>query len=153
MDVLTGLYNRRYFDEIFNIQWKAAARGNTLLTIIIADIDNFKIVNDTYGHLAGDAYLEKIAEVFSDIFQRDTDFVARYGGEEFVFLLQNRDKNATIELAERIRAEIENMTLFHYNQKIQTTVSLGISSCLPQPDDNKEHLFKKGGQCPLPGKK
>lgn len=143
VDVLTGLYNRRYFDEIFNIQWKAAVRGSTLFTMIIADIDHFKIVNDTYGHLAGDAYLEKIAKVFSDIFQRDTDFVARYGGEEFVFLLQNRDKDDTIELAEKIRAEVKNMTLIHYNHKIQATVSLGISSCVPQPDDNREHLFKK----------
>ncbi len=143
VDMLTGLYNRRYFDEIFNIQWKAAVRGSTLFTIIIADIDHFKIVNDTYGHLAGDAYLEKISGVFSDIFQRDTDFVARYGGEEFVFLLQNRDKEDTIELAEKIRAKIEKMTLIHYNHKIQATLSLGISSCTPQPDDNREHLFKK----------
>jgi diguanylate cyclase (GGDEF)-like protein len=143
VDILTGLYNRRYFDEVFNIQWKAAARGNTLITIIIADIDHFKIVNDTYGHLAGDAYLGKIAGVFSNTFQRDTDFIARYGGEEFVFLLQNREKEDTIELAEKIRAEIENMTLIHYSHKIQATLSLGISSCVPQPDDNREHLFKK----------
>jgi diguanylate cyclase (GGDEF)-like protein len=143
MDVLTGLYNRRYFNEIFNIQWKAATRGNMMFTIIIADIDHFKEINDTYGHLAGDAYLEKIADVFSGIFLRDTDFVARYGGEEFVLLLQNLDKNRAIELSERIRSEVENMTLFHYNHKIQATVSLGISSCVPQTGDKKEYLFKK----------
>jgi diguanylate cyclase (GGDEF)-like protein len=95
------------------------------------------------NELAGDAYLEKIADVFSGIFLRDTDFVARYGGEEFVLLLQNLDKNRAIELSERIRSEVENMTLFHYNHKIQATVSLGISSCVPQTGDKKEYLFKK----------
>ena len=143
VDVLTGLYNRRYFDEIFNIQWKTAARSSIPLTIIIADIDHFKPINDTYGHLAGDAYLKKIAEVIDGIFQRDTDFVARYGGEEFVFLLQNLDKDGAIELAEKVRSEIENMTLFYYNHKIQATVSLGISACIPQQEDKKDHLFEK----------
>jgi len=143
VDVLTGLYNRRYFDETFNIQWKAAARSNDLLTIIIADIDHFKPINDTYGHLAGDAYLKKIADVFSKTFQRDTDFVARYGGEEFVFLLENIDKNGVISLAEKVRSEIEEMILFHYNHRIQATISLGISACIPQLEDKRDHLFEK----------
>lgn len=143
VDVLTGLYNRRYFEEIFNIQWKAAARNGNPLTIIIADIDHFKPVNDTYGHLAGDAYLKKAAEVISGIFQRDTDFVARYGGEEFVFLLENVDKNDAIALAEKVRREIETMTLHYYKNRIHTTMSLGISSCIPQLEDKKDHLLEK----------
>ncbi len=142
-DVLTGLYNRRYFDEMFNIQWKAAARNTRPLTIIIADIDHFKPINDTYGHLAGDAYLKKIADVFSEIFKRDTDFVARYGGEEFVFLLENTDRNTAFDLAEKVRSRIESMTLSHYNHRIQATVSLGISSCIPELEDKKESLIQK----------
>ena len=143
VDVLTGLYNRRYFDEIFNIAWKAAARNSTRLTIMIADIDNFKPINDTYGHLAGDAYLKKNAELLAGIFKRDTDFVARYGGEEFVFLLDSLDKDAAIALAEKVRSETEHMTLFYYDHEIRTTISLGLSSCVPQPDDQKDHLFEK----------
>ncbi|RJP84777.1 MAG: diguanylate cyclase [Desulfobacteraceae bacterium] len=143
VDVLTGLYNRRYFDEIFNIQWKAAVRNSTPMTIVIADIDHFKRINDTYGHLAGDAYLKKIAELLAGIFKRDTDFIARYGGEEFVFLLDGLDRDAVIALAETVRSETGKMTLFHYDHKIQTTISLGISSCVPQPNDQKDRLFEK----------
>ncbi len=143
VDVLTGLYNRRYFDEIFNIEWKSAGRNNTLLIIIIADIDYFKPINDIYGHLAGDAYLKKISELFAATFKRQTDFVARYGGEEFVFLLNDIDKDAAIALAEEVRYKTENMTLSHYNHRIQATISMGISACIPQTDDQKDHLFEK----------
>ncbi len=143
VDVLTGLYNRRYFDEIFNIRWKTAIRESMLFTIIIADIDHFKLINDTYGHLAGDEYLKKIADVLSGIFQRDTDFITRYGGEEFVFLMQNIDNDSAIALAEKIRFEIGNLMLFHYNHKIHTTISMGISSCIPGLNDKKEDLFRK----------
>lgn len=142
-DVLTGLYNRRYFDEIFNIQWKASARSKLPLTIIIADIDHFKPINDSYGHLAGDAYLKRIADVFSSVFKRDTDFVARYGGEEFVFLLKDTDGEAAASLAEKVRSEIENMSMFYYNHRIGATVSLGISSCVPELEDKKETLLQK----------
>ncbi len=143
IDVLTGLYNRRYFDEIFNIQWKVAARNKDRLTVIIADIDNFKPINDTYGHLAGDAYLEKIAEIFTGIFQRETDFVARYGGEEFVILLSNTEKNAALSLAEKVRQEIEKLQLHFYSNRIQSTISLGISACVPEMENKKENLFEK----------
>ncbi|MDX9819873.1 MAG: GGDEF domain-containing protein, partial [Desulfococcus multivorans] len=115
----------------------------TRLTIIIADIDRFKPINDTYGHLAGDAYLRKLANILSRIFRRETDFVARYGGEEFVFLLENIDRDTAIALAEEVRSEVEKMTLIHYQHQIQTTVSLGISSCIPGAEDKKDRLFEK----------
>ncbi len=143
IDVLTGLYNRRYFDEIFNVRWKMAARHAVPLTVIICDIDHFKPVNDTYGHLSGDAYLRKIAQVLFGIFQRDTDFIARYGGEEFVILLLNHDSNEAIELAERVRLEVEKLTLFYYNHQIKTTISLGISTCVPRLTENRDNLLEK----------
>ena len=143
VDVLTGLYNRRYFDEIFNIVWKSAARNKDLLTVIIADIDHFKPINDTHGHLAGDAYLKKIADVFSGVFQRETDFVARYGGEEFVFLLKDTKKRAALDLAEKVRSEIENTALYHYSSRIQSTISLGITACVPDLEDKKETMLEK----------
>lgn len=143
VDVLTGLYNRRYFDEIFKVQWKAAARSAIPLSVIICDIDHFKPVNDTYGHLAGDAYLKKIAQVLFGIFQRDTDFIARYGGEEFVILLLNHERKEAIELAEKVRADVENMTLFYYTHQISTTISLGISTCVPRTDQNRDTLLEE----------
>ena len=143
IDVLTGLYNRRYFDEIFNVQWKVAARSAIPLSVIICDIDHFKPINDTYGHLAGDAYLKKIAGVLMTIFQRDTDFIARYGGEEFVILLLNHENAEAYELAERVRLEIENMTLFYYEHQIKTTISLGISTCIPRLRENRDNLLEE----------
>ncbi|MGM0452619.1 MAG: GGDEF domain-containing protein [Thermodesulfobacteriota bacterium] len=143
IDILTGLYNRRYFDEIFHLQWKTAARSGIQLSIIICDIDYFKWVNDTYGHLAGDAFLKKTAAVLTGIFQRDTDFIARYGGEEFVILLMNQDPQGAVELAEKVRSEIEQMSLFHEDQQIRTTISLGIAACVPQLDGNRDKLLGK----------
>src|SRR6056297_3939709 len=139
VDVLTGLYNRRYFDEIFNVQWKVAARSALPLSVIICDIDLFKPVNDTYGHLAGDAYLKKVAQILLGIFQRETDFIARYGGEEFVILLLSHDNDTALELAEKVRLKVEDMTLFYYNHQIKTTISLGISACVPQLTQSRDN--------------
>lgn len=141
IDILTGLYNRRYFDEIFNLQWKAAARNETRLSIIICDIDHFKQVNDTYGHLAGDAFLKRIAGVLSGIFQRETDFIARYGGEEFVILLLNQDAQGAQKLAERVRTRVEQIPFDYEGQQIRTTISLGIASCIPRLDGNRDRLL------------
>jgi len=142
-DVLTGLYNRRYFDETFNVRWKMAARTAIPLTVIICDIDQFKTVNDTYGHLAGDAYLKKVAQILLGIFQRETDFIARYGGEEFVILLLSHDNDTALELAEKVRLKVEDMTLFYYNHQIKTTISLGISACVPQLTQSRDNLLEK----------
>src|SRR6056297_274985 len=142
IDVLTGLYNWRYFDEIFNVRWKMAARSAIPFSIIICDIDLFKPVNDTYGHLAGDAYLKKMAQVLLGIFQRDTDFIVRYGGEEFVILLLNHERDAAVEMAEKVRSEVEKMTLFYYTHEIKTTISLGVSTCIPRLAENRDRLLE-----------
>ena len=130
-DVLTGLYNRRYFDELFELEWGLSSRRKTPLTLLICDIDHFKKVNDTYGHQAGDAYLKLISSHLQEVFQRETDVVARYGGEEFVVLLPDRDAEQTRDLAERFRKNIAEAVLEYQGKKIQATVSTGISSCIP----------------------
>jgi len=142
-DILTQLYNRRYFDEIFNFQWKAAARSASSISVLICDIDQFKSINDTYGHLAGDAFLKKTAKILSQIFQRDTDFIARYGGEEFVILLFNHEINEAVVFAERIRSELEKMKLIYGPHRIQTTMSVGIASCIPRLEDKRDKLLDR----------
>lgn len=142
-DILTQLHNRRYFDEIFNFQWKAAARSASSISVLICDIDRFKEVNDTYGHLAGDAYLKKTAKVLSRIFQRDTDFIARYGGEEFVILLFNHEINEAVVFAERIRTEMEKLELKYGAHRIRTTMSVGIASCIPRLEDKRDKLLDR----------
>ena len=141
LDNLTGLYNRDYFDEMFALQFKMAARGGSPLTLVICDIDHFKPVNDTYGHLAGDAYLVKIAEILAAVFQRETDFLARYGGEEFVVLLPGQESGDAIGLCENVRAEVEALVFRHHSHHIQTTMSFGIATCVPHLEDERDNLL------------
>jgi diguanylate cyclase (GGDEF)-like protein len=142
-DVLTGLYNRRYFDELFELEWALSSRRKTPLTLLICDIDHFKKVNDTYGHQAGDEYLKLISRYIQEVFQRETDVVARYGGEEFVVLLPDRDAEHTRELAQRLGKKIETAVLEYNKEKIQTTISQGVTSCIPAPDMDRDVLLTR----------
>jgi diguanylate cyclase (GGDEF)-like protein len=130
-DVLTGAYNRRYFNKIFDIEWKRASREGNPLTLIIIDLDHFKKVNDTYGHLAGDKVLKTVTREFQKAFQRCTDVVVRYGGEEFAILLPRTDSQTAFRLAESLRHQIESLYVTYEESKIQTTISAGIASCNP----------------------
>ncbi len=143
VDNLTGLYNRDYFDEMFAIQFKMAARNGAPLALVICDIDHFKPINDTYGHLAGDAYLVKIAEILSASFQRETDFLARYGGEEFVALLPGQESIDAISLCENVRIGVESLVFRHHSHRIQTTMSFGIATCVPRMDDERDRLLER----------
>lgn len=139
-DVLTGLYNRRYFDEVFDYEWTRAVRNKTLINIMICDIDHFKKVNDTYGHLAGDEYLKMASGILSRVLKRKTDIVARYGGEEFVVLIPEINPDRAYELAEKVRLEIQANYVEYNNANIKTTMSIGISSLIPGFDNNKDQL-------------
>jgi diguanylate cyclase (GGDEF)-like protein len=110
-DQLTGLPNRRYFDERFKTEWSRAYRDQAPISILIADIDRFKNYNDTYGHQQGDIALQSFAKVFSDPLKRPADFVARWGGEEFIALLPNTDSIGAVNVAEKIRSSIEGMEI------------------------------------------
>jgi diguanylate cyclase (GGDEF)-like protein len=142
-DVLTGLYNRRYFDELFELEWGLSNRRKTPLTLLICDIDHFKKINDTYGHPAGDEYLKLISRNIQEVFQRETDVVARYGGEEFVVLLPDRDAEHARELALRLGEKIERAVLDFNGKKIQTTISQGVTSCVPMPGMDRDVLLTR----------
>ncbi len=142
-DVLTGLYNRRYFDELFDLEWGLSSRRQTPLTLLICDIDHFKKINDTHGHQAGDEYLKTISSHLGSVFQRETDVVARYGGEEFVVLLPDRDADQTLELAGRFKKIVADTVLDCNNKAVQTTISIGITSCVPSPDLDRDTLLKR----------
>jgi len=153
-DKLTGLFNRTYFDEAYSQQVALAHRYYHDLTVIFLDIDNFKDVNDTYGHLAGDEALRKVAEIILQE-KRDSDIAARYGGEEFVLLLTYTDNVSAYVFAERLRKRIENLEFRFQNQLIKLTVSGGIASFplhsqdpqkLLQMADNAVYLAKGAGK-------
>jgi len=127
-DWLTGIANRRKLDEYLLHEYNLAARGSFPLSLIILDIDFFKMFNDRYGHLAGDDCLREVAQTLSDSLHRTSDFAARYGGEEFMAILSNSSHDAACEIAERIRINIEQLDIPHEGSTVapRVTVSLGI---------------------------
>ena len=126
-DKLTGLFNRRYFDEIFSQQVALAERYHNDFTILFLDIDDFKEINDTYGHVAGDRALAAIAQVIGEQ-KRTSDVAARFGGEEFVVLMPHTDNISGYIFAERLRREIETLRIPFEDTLLQLTVSGGIAS-------------------------
>ena len=123
-DELTGLSNRRCFDNTLEKEFLRALRYNNKLTLVMFDIDHFKTVNDTYGHPCGDYILKEVANAALQTF-RKTDTVFRFGGEEFVVILTETDiKQSEIPL-ERFRKTIETLDLTYQNQQINITVSIG----------------------------
>lgn len=123
VDTLTGLQNRRKFEEFFAQEYKRAKRYNQAFSLIILDIDNFKTINDTFGHQQGDEALKVVSNIIRKKL-RDSDFGARWGGEEFIIILPNTDaKSAATMVAERIRAEIEA----HDFGNFKITISSGIA--------------------------
>lgn len=126
-DGLTGLFNRRYFDIHIEQLIHNAQESNKALCLLMIDIDNFKKINDTYGHQCGDKVLKHVANIFKSSF-RVTDLISRYGGEEFGILISNIDINMAIKIAENIRQKIE-ATEFNIveNQTIQPTISVGVA--------------------------
>ena len=132
-DGLTGIANRRYFDERFDREWKRALRDAKPISLIMCDIDYFKAYNDTYGHQRGDDALRKVGNEINKKMKRPGDLAARYGGEEFVVLLPDTDSKGAAALAEDIREGVEAMGIQHKNSKAGEvlTISLGVANRIP----------------------
>jgi two-component system, chemotaxis family, response regulator WspR len=134
VDGLTGLANRRYFDEFFTAEWKRAVRTQTPLSVLMIDIDCFKRYNDTYGHLAGDQVLRQVAETIQRNCGRSTDLGARYGGEEFIVVLCNTPVTGMQAVGETLRQDIADLKLRHMASVVadHVTVSIGGASLIPR---------------------
>lgn len=144
MDGLTGIANRRRFDEALEKEWRRAARSRSSVAIIMIDIDFFKNFNDHYGHGAGDDCLKKVARALTGAPKRPGDLVARYGGEEFVALLPETSMPAALGIAERMRQAILDLAIPHaYSDAAErVSISLGVAAATPGPDDDAENLVK-----------
>ncbi|MBU2977543.1 sensor domain-containing diguanylate cyclase [Alteromonas sp. C1M14] len=126
IDGLTGLFNRRYWQEQFDRVYKLACRKHGPTSVMMLDIDHFKNVNDTYGHQAGDAVIRVLARVIQKSI-RETDVAGRYGGEEFSIILEDSTLDNARKVGERIRRLAEAMTVEHEGRQIPFTVSIGVS--------------------------
>ena len=140
-DTLTGLYNRRYFEERLGLDAQKSFYGGTPLSLVMADIDHFKKVNDTLGHTEGDRVLFEIANLLkASVRKKDT--VARYGGEEFILILPEAGLGEASMIAERIRKLVEGTPFEIANARINLTVSMGISNFPSNRAKSKEELVK-----------
>ena len=128
-DRLTGAYNRRYLDDFVQKQIPQALRANIPYGVLMVDIDYFKMVNDKYGHDAGDMIIKELIKTIDEII-RDSDIIVRFGGEEFLVLLYNCDKENAYKIAEKIRIAFKSRTFNYGGEKFNKTISIGVSSFL-----------------------
>jgi diguanylate cyclase (GGDEF)-like protein/PAS domain S-box-containing protein len=147
-DSLTGLANRRNFDEVLNQEYHRIKRSGSPFSLIMLDVDQFKNFNDRYGHLAGDDCLRQIGTALKTIVGRSTDFVARYGGEEFVAILTETEHYGATTLAERIRKAVEVLAIPNAASKISeiVTVSLGVVTVYTSNFDSPEQIVALADQ-------
>jgi diguanylate cyclase (GGDEF)-like protein len=145
IDGLTNIPNRRFFDYYLEKEWKLSIRRKRRLSLIMADIDFFKLYNDYYGHLKGDDCLKKVANVFSKALTRPADLPARYGGEEFAIILPETDEHGATSVAKGIFKTLEKENIPHKNSKISNSVtcSMGIITLLPTAQDTIENFIEK----------
>lgn len=143
-DGLTGLANRRRFDEVFQAEWQRASRLALPLTVAMIDVDEFKAYNDHFGHQAGDDCLRSVGTVLRTCAQRSGDLAARYGGEEFIVILPGVDRDDGAAWAEHMRQTVQALGLRHTDASPAgvVTVSVGVASCTPWPDQNPDALLK-----------
>jgi diguanylate cyclase (GGDEF)-like protein/PAS domain S-box-containing protein len=142
-DGLTELPNRRRFDEFLGREWRRSLRDQSLLSLILMDIDYFKEFNDHYGHLAGDDCLRQVASVLDDVIKRPGDLAARYGGEEFACVLPETDARGAMSVAEKIREQLDLRNILHgfSSAADHITLSFGVATVVPQKGQNQSNLI------------
>lgn len=145
LDGLTGIANRRHFDEMLSQEWKRGLREKHNLSVVLLDIDFFKKYNDNYGHQGGDDCLKQVASTLNDTIHRPSDFIARYGGEEFVAILPDTDIKGAAIIAEEMRANIESENIPHAHSDVASfvSISLGVASMQPGKSTSEEDLVAK----------
>ena len=147
-DALTGIPNRRHFDELITKEWRRCLRSYKNLGLILVDVDGFKSYNDHYGHPEGDRCLQQIAQAFTKAMLRPGDVVARYGGEEFAVILPETDLEGSLAVAERLRQVISSLHIAHEHSPCadHVTISLGVTSCVPSLKSNVADLVSEADQ-------
>lgn len=141
-DGLTGIFNRRHLDDCMSVELQRCKRERRCISLLMIDVDHFKVFNDSYGHLRGDACLRRIASVIAGAAKRPGDLAARYGGEEFAVVLPGTDAQGANEVAQQIRTHITRAAIPHDgNAAGRVTISIGIATCGADAPVSMEELF------------
>lgn len=142
LDGLTGIGNRRAFDDTVVREWHRGQRSKKPLSMLLCDVDHFKLYNDEFGHQAGDLCLKKVAAVLTEQLKRPADIAARYGGEEFAIVLPETSLDGALKLAEACRGRLENLALDHPETNAGVvTMSIGVASLVPTPQHSPADLI------------
>ena len=143
LDSLTQIANRRTFDDFFTREWQRAQRDKQPLSLIIGDIDYFKLYNDSFGHQSGDICLKKVAQAISNTVMRPADLVARYGGEEFAVILPQTPGQNALQVAKTIAREVKKLAIPHPKSQVSdyVSLSLGVSCAIPQSKYTEKQLL------------
>lgn len=144
-DALTGLANRRYLDEVLENEWRSAIRHKLPITIMMIDIDFFKLYNDALGHIQGDQCLRRIAILLGSISSRSGDLAARYGGEEFLLLFSVTDKDQALILVQQLMELVRNIGIIHPKSTVSkhVTISVGVATMIPHLNDNLSEFISR----------
>ncbi|MBO3387194.1 GGDEF domain-containing protein [Clostridium perfringens] len=153
-DYLTGVYNKRYIDQRFSKEANRNLKESIPTTVIMTDIDSFKRVNDTYGHLIGDKILRDFAKVLNNNIRENSDWIGRYGGEEFIIVLNNTNMTNGVKVAEKLRKIIEKMSFDYDEISVKITASFGVCEVSEKEDpfdtiknaDEKLYMAKMAGR-------
>ncbi|MEM6610760.1 MAG: diguanylate cyclase [Cyanobacteria bacterium P01_C01_bin.72] len=148
IDSLTQIHNRHHFDQALSQLWNEARQQHKVISLIMCDVDNFKLFNDTYGHLMGDRCLAAVAQAIKRGVGRQQDIVARYGGEEFAVILPQTNTAGVAAVAQRIISCVYQLNLAHTNSMVsdRVTISCGVASIIPQINDSPLELLQKADQ-------
>ncbi len=147
-DSLTNLYNRRYFNDTSQMLLNLARRNRDGLSLLMMDIDRFKVVNDVYGHLVGDSVLQELAATLLEI-TRDSDVVIRFGGEEFVILLPHTHLEGAVQIAQKIRTTVKNLEIpikGSVDKILKITLSIGVTECYCDDDKCIDTLIHRADE-------
>lgn len=145
-DALTGLKNRRYFNEAFALECKRASRNGDSLSVILIDIDHFKNINDSYGHLLGDECIKAIAAAIQQAAYRQTDTKCRYGGEEFVVLMPSTPADGALQVAANIQTAIRALAIPWQDKTLALTASLGVATVVSEREDAMQDVLAQADQ-------